>query len=400
MPWTLVAVLVISLPLAAINYFVGKGIFGALVQLTTWNRGHLKRAIVGIHVFLNALPAAFFVAFLVMGRRSVPAFSGDSIFLDILLSYPFWIGLVVMFQLMILFALLAIIGSSLVRLVPSLANWWIRRKPVAVIGMTALVSVYSLVVIVRDTWTVRIVHQEIALPAALKNLTGFRIAAISDVQGDGRTTKNDLQRYVGRVNSLNPDLVLFGGDLVTSGTRYIESTARIMAGLKSRFGTFAAVGDHDLFSDKSMVVEALTRAGVNVIEDSTVTIDSDSCRIALSVFTYTYLKKPERKRLEGNSSEKRGEYRIMLAHQPAEELVDLATRNGFNLMVAGHTHGGGIAFGVPGLFLLAPAQLESRFVSGLFLLGSMNLIVTNGLGLTLAPIRFHALAEIVLITLR
>jgi len=78
----------------------------------------------------------------------------------------------------------------------------------------------------------------------------------------------------------------------------------------------------------------------------------------------------------------------------------LARNEGYNLLVAGHTHGGGVAFGIPGLFLWAPASFESSFVSGLFHLGSLDLIVTNGLGLTLAPVRFHAPAEIVLITLR
>jgi predicted MPP superfamily phosphohydrolase len=400
MPWTLVAVLIISLPLAAINYYVGRTIFGALVRLTTWNRAKLKWWMIGIHSYLNLLPVTFLLAYLVARRDAVPAFAGDSIIIDLFLSYPFWISLVVMIQLIALFVLLEIIGLPIVRFVHSLREWWLSWKPIAVIGISIFVTFYTMIVIVRDTWTVRIVRHEITLPKGMECLSGFRIAEISDVQGDGRTTYDALRQYVSRVNSLEPDVVLFGGDLVTSGTRYIDTTARIMGGLKSRFGTLAAIGDHDLFTNKALVLRALAREGIRVIEDSTVFFEVDSCRVAVSVVTYTYLEKPSKDQFGRFTGARQGEFRVLLVHQPAVRLVEFARNERYHLMLAGHTHGGGVAFGIPGLFLWAPANLESPYVSGLYRLGGLDLSVTNGLGLTLAPVRFHAPAEIVLITLK
>jgi uncharacterized protein len=400
MPWTLVAVLIISLPLAAINYYVGRTIFRALGRVTRWNRAKLKWWMIGIHSCLNLLPVAFLLAFLIVGRNAVPAFAGDSIVIDLLLSYPFWISLIVMIQLLALFALLDIIGLPIVRFVRPTPEWWHRWKSRAIIGMTVFVTLYTLIVIVRDTWTVRIVRHEIGLPKGLECLSGFRIAEISDVQGDGRTTSETLRRYVSRVNSLEPDIVLFGGDLVTSGTRYIDSTAHIMGGLKSRFGTIAAIGDHDIFTNKTMVLRALAREGIRVVEDSTVTFDVDSCRVSVSVVTYTYLEKPSKDQFGKFTESREGEFRVLLVHQPAEELVRFARDQAYPLMLTGHTHGGGIAFGIPGLFLWAPANLESPYVSGIYRLGDLQLSVTNGLGMTLAPVRFHAPAEVVLITLK
>jgi uncharacterized protein len=400
MPWTLVAILVISIPLTAINYYVGRKLLWALVRVSARSRSRLKRVVFGIHIALNLLPIVFYLAFLVGGKNVVPAFSGDSRLVDMFLSYPFWIGLIVMIQLLALFVLLDIFGLLTGLLVPRLQEAWLRRKPLLILGSIALIALYSLGVIIHDTWTVRIVYQTIALPDEMSGLKGFRIAAISDVQGDGRTTPEILGRYVARVNSLNPDLVLFGGDLVTSGTRYIESTAKILGGLRSKFGTFAALGDHDLWANKSMVEEALRIQGVTVVEDSTVFLNGNTCEIALSVVTYTYMEKPKPGHFGTVPQGDPPVYRIMLVHQPAESVIELARNEGYNVLVAGHTHGGGVAFGIPGLFLWAPASFESSFVSGLFHLGSLDLIVTNGLGLTLAPVRFHAPAEIVLITLR
>jgi predicted MPP superfamily phosphohydrolase len=305
-----------------------------------------------------------------------------------------------MIQLLALFALLGIIGFIVVRFIRPRREWWQRWKSIAVVGISIFVTVYTMVVVVRDTWTVRIVRHEITLPKGLECLSGFRIAEISDVQGDGRTTYDALRRYVSRVNALEADLVLFGGDLVSSGTRYIDSTAHIMGGLRSRFGTVSAIGDHDLFTNKSMVLEALAREGIRVIEDSTVAFDIDSCRVAVSVVTYTYLEKPTKAQFGRLSNTRPGEFRVLLVHQPAKQLVEFAGNQGYHLMLAGHTHGGGVAFGIPGLFLWAPANLESPYISGLYRLGDLDLSVTNGIGLTLAPFRFHAPAEIVLITLK
>jgi predicted MPP superfamily phosphohydrolase len=400
MPWTLIVSLIVFAPLAGINIYVGKTLFKALAQITAWHRRNLRLAIVSVLVFLNLLPVTFLLAYLAAGRSVVGAFAGDVVFVDLVFTYPFWIALIISAQLFVVFGLLDIIGFVLKRLFPDQAANWNRRAPLVIICAAGFIALYSVVIIVHDTWTVRIVEHEVSLPPQFKSLSGFRIAQISDVQGDGRTTPQILRTYVAKVNSLNPDLVLFAGDLVTSGTQYIDSTAAILGTLKSRYGSIAAIGDHDIFSRKSMVLDALKGAGVTVVEDTTLTVGSDDAKIAVTVVTYTYGQKPSTGRIEQLLDTNADHYRILLVHQPAEILVSTAEKKGYQLFVAGHTHGGGIAFGIPGLFLIAPASIENRYVSGFYRVGSLIVSVTNGLGFTLAPVRYHAPAEIVIITLR
>ncbi len=400
MPWTLAFTLVVFAPLAGINIYVGRTLVRALTLLTSWNRKALGWIIVFLLIIVNLLPLVFLGAYLSAGRAAVPTFAGEVAAVDLFLTYPFWIALVISVQLFVLFGLIDIAGFVLKRLAPSLMTSWNRRIPAAIVCVACAVSMYTVITVVRDTWTVRIVEQEVSLPPQFKSLSGFRIAQISDVQGDGRTTPEVLRDYVARVNSLRPDLVLFAGDIVTSGTRYIDSTAAILGDLSARYGSIAAIGDHDIFSRKSMVLEALARAGVPVVEDSTLAIGPDSARIAITVVTYTYPQRPTNGRIAQIMSAEEDMYRILLVHQPAELLVDVAARRGYQLFLAGHTHGGGISFGIPGLFLIAPAIAESRYVSGFYRVGDLMVSVTNGLGFTLAPIRYHAPAEIVMITLR
>jgi hypothetical protein len=320
--------------------------------------------------------------------------------IDLLLSYPFWIGLVIFFQLFIIFAFLDLLDVSILRFFPGLREWWQARRVYVIITLVVVTTLYSLVTIVRDTWSIQVVERTVDVPEEFKSLSGLRIAQISDVQGDGRTTFKDLRNYVNKVNLLRPDLVLFAGDLVTSGTRYIDSTARILSELRAPLGVVAAVGDHDVFSNKDKVVAALQREGIRILEDTTVFLEEKGTTIALTVVTYTYPRHPTLKALGELLLSTRAAYKILLVHQPAENVVAVAWGKGYDLFLAGHTHGGGLAFGIPGIFLFAPANLESRFVSGLYRQGKMTVSVTNGIGLTLAPIRFNAPAQITLLTLK
>jgi uncharacterized protein len=400
MPWTLAFALVVFLPVTAMNFYVWRKVFKTLCELTTWDRKWLLNVSVCFHVWVSSLPILYAVSYLVVGNRAIAAFAGDSLTMDLLFSYPFWIALVIVVQLTALFALLDIIDLAILRFVLTAQVWFQRNRSRVCLVLLVSVTSYSLVTIARDTWTVRVAEHNVVLPSEFKSLSGLRIAQISDVQEDGRTTANDLRKYVAKVNSLHPDMVLFAGDLVTSGTRYIESAAEIMGELRSRFETVAAVGDHEIFSDKPMALDAMGRRGIKIIEDSTIALNVDSTRLAISVVTYTYLQRPTTDRLLKLMSVERDAFKIFLVHQPAEELVQLARGYGYNLFLAGHTHGGGIAFGIPGLFLFAPATLETHYVSGLHRVGGMIVSVTNGLGMTLAPIRFNAPAEITILNLQ
>jgi uncharacterized protein len=400
MPWTLVIVLIIFAPIAGMHHYVRRKVLSALTEITTWNKTLLRYVTAGVHLWAVSLPLCYMMWYIAAGRSANAAFGGDNIVVDLLLSYPFWFALVIVGQLFLLFALLDLLDISILKIVPVTRAWVQHQRSRINITLLGIVTVYSLVTIALDTWTVRIAEYNIPISQQFSDLDGLRIALISDVQGDGRTTANELRRYVARVNSLHPDVVLFGGDLVTWGTGYIDSTAEILGELRSRLGTIAAVGDHDMFSNKTMVKAALARNGIQIVEDSTISLAPAGPKVAFSVVTYTYMQKPSKDKLESMVRGTDGSYKVFLVHQPAEELVHFAEKHGYDLFLAGHTHGGGLAIGIPGLFLLAPANLETKYVRGLSETGRMAVCVTNGLGLTLTPIRFNAPAEITMITLR
>jgi len=87
---------------------------------------------------------------------------------------------------------------------------------------------------------------------------------------------------------------------------------------------------------------------------------------------------------------------VFYTHQPSNWLVDSVSAAGYKLFLAGHTHGGQIAFPLPG-FILTGSSFETHYVTGVFRQGNTWINVCNGLGMTLAPIRYQAPAELTII---
>ncbi|MBF8249111.1 MAG: Metallophos domain-containing protein [Bacteroidetes bacterium] len=399
MPWILSVTVTLLAPLVLISYYVGRKLLKASTLRFSWDHKRTKWSIIAAYGYLHLLPILFALSFFVGGRGVTLAFTGENRWVDFFIVYPFWVTLVVNIQAALLFSPTDLSKLVFRKFYKQSRDRWRDVESKTVLATFGFILAYTVITIVFNTWTVRLSEKSIALPPQFSGLDGLRIAQISDVQGDGRTSEEDLRDYVKRVNDLHPDLILFGGDIVTSGEKYIESTAAILGELRAKYGIFAAVGDHDIFSNRTRVVYALTSNGIQVIEDSSIVLQTEKGPIEITGITYTYRQRPDEaslaKAMNGNS----GAYKILLCHQPAEPLVKVASQKGYNLYVAGHTHGGGLAFGIPGLFLVAPASFESRYVSGLYHNDNLQVSVTNGLGLTLAPIRFNAPAEITLLTL-
>ena len=86
-------------------------------------------------------------------------------------------------------------------------------------------------------------------------------------------------------------------------------------------------------------------------------------------------------------------------HQPKRRLIEQAEANGYDLFLAGHTHGGQIVFPFP-FYNLSGSRLETNYVNGLYDYKSIKVAITSGLGVSIAPIRYNATPNIISIRLK
>jgi predicted MPP superfamily phosphohydrolase len=242
------------------------------------------------------------------------------------------------------------------------------------------------------------------LPVELENL---KIVFISDTQADRYTNDSRLSDFVSIVNSLKADLVLVGGDIITSTPDYISTGAKYLGNIKSRYGVYSCVGDHDNWAyrndferSRSEVKFALLKNNVKMLDNESLIIPLKDFKLFLSFTTNTYMDKTTNRKLDSLAEQSTGsDFKIMITHQPLKNVILNSTKNNFDLILAGHTHGGQITFLFP-FYNLSPTIFETKYLRGEFDFGKTKMLVCRGLGMSLAPVRYNSTPEILLIELK
>jgi len=331
----------------------------------------------------------------------------DNFFFDYFVLYPFWIGTMIIVQSTLFFLIIEVLSLIVFPFVRKFKAKFKRIKSTIIFIIFILFLVYVPFRIIYDYKCVditEVTYTKLNLP---KVLDGFKITFISDIQADEYTDKKRLDNYIGKVNSTNPDLVLMGGDMITSSPNYIDISAEEVSKIKSKYGIFTCVGDHDNWAYRnnyarslSEITDALAGENIPMIDNNKLYLGIDSASIAITFITNTYVETVNPKILDSlTNNTSKADLRIFLTHQPRQFLIDEAVKKNYDLYLCGHTHGGQITFLFP-FYNLSPTLIETPYMRGEFHFGKMLMIVTRGLGMSLAPIRFNSTPEITVIRLK
>lgn len=271
---------------------------------------------------------------------------------------------------------------------------WRRRGGIAL----ALALVVALgVKAARDTLGDPIVRQDtLALPGLNPAAAPLRVLLISDIHVAGPDMPpSRLAHIVAKLNALHPDMVLIAGDF-TSGRwlttrRYgLGEALAPLAGLRSRLGTVAVLGNHDYERGASETRATLEALGVRVLRNEAlrlgpVTLGGLGDQSAEDNDVRTTLAAMHRF----------GPPYILLAHEP-DGFLHLTPE--IPLLLAGHTHCGQIApwpFGP----IITGSQVGRRYACGVVHEHGAAVVVGAGLGTSDIPVRFGAHTDVWLLTL-
>jgi len=111
--------------------------------------------------------------------------------------------------------------------------------------------------------------------AGRDNLSGrkkLRIVAISDLHLGFATQKKHLQRYVEKINSLSPDIILIAGDLIDNSIKPVEQQRmqEELGMLRAPGGIYMVPGNHEYISGIADVEAFLQKTPVVLLRDSVV----------------------------------------------------------------------------------------------------------------------------------
>ena len=363
----------------------------------------------------NLYPVILIVVFVYASITGVFITQPQNIFYDYLLVYPFWILFLLMIQTSLYFIVIDLITITFYPVYKRNKDKIFSFKSKLVLAIAVFFLVYAPIRIIYDynSVSIRIIEYKKAdFPAVLEN---FKIAFISDIQADRYTNEARLINYMNNVNSVNPDLILIAGDIITTGPDHIKTGAKTLGMLKSKYGTYTCIGDHDNWAyrdDYSKSIKEITSAlkenKIEMFDNTKKIINVGSAQIEVTFITNTYVESVNEELLDSISSAPTGDLNIFLTHQPKPNLIESAHKNNYDLFLTGHTHGGQITFLFPFVHL-SPTMFETEYIRGDFWFdnlsssgdkASMLMVVTRGLGMSLAPIRYNSTPEVTLIVLK
>lgn len=217
------------------------------------------------------------------------------------------------------------------------------------------------------------------------SLEQLNIVMASDTHFGLLSGKDHAERMVKEINALNPDIVLFPGDIIDDDlAAYLrQGIDKNLTGIQAPYGVYASLGNHDRFKGEIMeLISALENSGMTVLYDEMLTV-SDLTLVGRR-------DKQDKDRAELSSIMKGADLTkpvILLDHQP--NALDEAEQQGVDLVVSGHTHRGQV---FPA-HLITQALFENDW--GYLQKEKLHSVVSSGYGFWGPPIRLGSRSEIV-----
>lgn len=292
-----------------------------------------------------------------------------------------------------------------------------RRKFLSQMALfSALVPLMVLTYgVVRNAYNYKFHKIKLSLKRLPSNFKGFKIVQLSDIHAGSFTQKSPIEKAIEKINALEPDLIVFTGDLVNDLASEMDDYKEVFSKLKAKHGVLSVLGNHDygiyaFGRENSPEKEANFRDFLQVHEDmgwlllrnehKKITVGDQSIDlIGVENFSsngrfasYGDLSKASNG-LDKNS------FKILMSHDPSHWDHEVnKTYKDIDLTLSGHTHG--FQFGIETKWLKwSPSQYVYKQWAGLYQTGEQFLYVNRGFGNLGYPGRVGILPEVSVIEL-
>lgn len=226
-------------------------------------------------------------------------------------------------------------------------------------------------------------------------LSNIKIVQFSDTHISEYFTIKDLMNTIKKINNLNPDIVLFTGDLIDN---YSECTidpkeiSYVLSLIDAPLGKYSVYGNHDYGGGAAMIYKKIMKdAGFNLLINSSEYLEEYN--LTITGLDDGLFGNPDLDNISSSIKEKA--YNILLCHEP--DIIDYIANYNFDLAISGHSHGEQINIPFMDDIILPP--LAKNYVRGLYDLDTnrnSKIYVNKGIGTSKVPFRFLAQPEITL----
>ena len=244
----------------------------------------------------------------------------------------------------------------------------------------------------KNCTRIQVQHNDIRLAGLSPVFDGFTILHISDMHVD--INHGAMHRLVEILFDLEYDVCVLTGDYRGRTFGPIEKTIEGMAYVRSHIkdDIYAVLGNHDTVR----LVPSFEDMGITMLLNESITIRRENTAIHLVGIDDAHYYRMDNIE-KATSGIPHDEISILLSHTP--EIYRQAAHADFNVLLAGHTHGGQIC--LPGQIpITLDARLPRYMGSGPWQYHDLIGYTSVGVGSSVVTVRFNCLPEITLHHLR
>ncbi|WP_365958474.1 metallophosphoesterase [Mesorhizobium sp.] len=240
----------------------------------------------------------------------------------------------------------------------------------------------------RNAANVQLRVNNITSASLPRSFEGFRILHLSDLHAD--MSRSAMDRVIELVSDPDYDICVLTGDFraKTFGPfdAALDGVARVRASLKGPL--YGVLGNHDTVR----MVPALEDMGIRMLMNERDVIERSGERIYLAGIDDAHFFRVDN--IEKAAADVPTDpFSILLSHTP--EIYRQAAHAGFDLLLAGHTHGGQICL-PGGLPITLDSKLPRAMGVGAWIYHGMTGYTSVGAGSSVVAVRLNCLPEITL----
>ena len=184
--------------------------------------------------------------------------------------------------------------------------------------------------------------------------------------------------------AFDADVYAFTGDLIDR-VDMLPTAISILSPLPKRAPCYFVLGNHDWRFNHDQIRRQLEASGWICVAGHTTTVTLGDRRVLFAGSELPWMgEAPPAVHKSGC------DLNVLLSHSPDQ--YPFALRSGYDLLLAGHTHGGQVVLPLIGP-VYSPSIFGVSFASGLFRMGPLSLHVTRGIGAK-DPMRWNCCPEL------
>ncbi len=248
--------------------------------------------------------------------------------------------------------------------------------------------------LVKGKYDFRIVREKLIFPSLPSRFNGLTMVQISDAHlGSFSDNTEPIQKAIDMINGLQPDIVVFTGDLVNNYAEEAEMWIPLFKQIKARYGKYSILGNHDYgdygrFASPAEKVNNLARLkdihgemGFSLLLNEHKLISRNEESIAIiGVENWGKPPFPQYGNLEQASNNiTHIPFKILLSHDPSHWDAQVLGKKDINLTLSGHTHGMQFGIEIAGI-KWSPVKYKYPRWGGLYKENNQLLYVNRGFG--------------------